>query len=187
MAQRCSAGSGPAGTVAFGKQPQDARKHARECQWLPTSKALLLGRAMQSSQSSSLPAACKTAKYTATVIGCPSSDVRVTAPKSWPHLSQKRFSFSGMPPPFQYSFFQTLIAASCVTAEDRRSEATRALNVRIEYRHSIRSAMTVSARADTAPPLLRTGHPPYLKRGGSVQWLPIFPVQCLSGGSDKGE
>jgi hypothetical protein len=79
-----------------------------------------------------------------------------------------------------------LDSASCVTAEDGRSEATRALNVRIEYRHSIRSAMTVSARADTAPPLLRTGHPP-LKRGGSVQWLPIFPVQCLSGGSDKGE
>jgi hypothetical protein len=86
------------------------------CHWLPTSKALL-GRAMQSSQSSSLPAVCKTAKYTATVIGCPSSDVRDRAPKSWPHLSQKRFSFSGIRAALQYSFFQTLIAASCVTAE----------------------------------------------------------------------
>ena len=104
-----------------------------ECQWLPTSKALL-GRVMQSSQSSSLPAACKTAKYTATVIGCPSSDVRDTALKSWPQLSQKEVLVLGhaaalsvqlLPNPDSGEFFQTLIAASCVTAEDKLRQGER--------------------------------------------------------------
>jgi hypothetical protein len=35
--------------------------------------------------------------------------------------------------------------------------------------------------------LLRTGHPPYLKRGGSVQWTAVGRVQWLSTRADKGE